>query len=85
MDISAFWKKLKENVGEEFLTVSGLAFTYEFVGDSSIRVSRANQVISKVNFEKAMEHMPLSGPGEISNTVRGSAYVYALLVDERLQ
>lgn len=85
MDINSFWKKLKENEGEQFRTVSNLPFTYEFSGEGAIRVSRTNQVLSKANFEKAMEHMPLSGPGQISNIVRGSAYVYALLIDERLQ
>lgn len=85
MNINTFWMKLQQNEGEEFRTVSGLPFTYEFKGENSIRVSRANQLISKSNFEKAMEYMPLKGPGEISKLVRGSAYVYALLTDERLQ
>lgn len=62
-----------------------MPFTYEFCGEGAIRVSRTNQVLSKANFEKAIEQMPLSGPGQISKTVRGSAYVYVLLNDERLQ
>ena len=85
MDIHVFWNKLREFEGNEFRTVRGLPFTYEFIGENSIRVSRANQVISKINFEKALSVMPILGPGEISNLVRGSAYVYALVVDERLQ
>ena len=85
MNINTFWMKLQQNKGEEFRTVSGLPFTYEFIGENSIRVSRANQLISKKKKKKVIEHMPLKGPGEISKLVRGSAYVYALLTDERLQ
>lgn len=85
MDINTFWDRLRKHEGEEFMTVSGLPFTYVFKSDNTIQVSRANQSISKINFEKALEHMPLYGPGEISGLVRGSAYVYALLTDERMQ
>ena len=85
MNINEFWMKLQQNEGVEFNTVSGLSFTYQFVSENTISVSRANQLISKANFEKAIEHMPIKGPGEISKLVRGSAYVYALLMDERLQ
>lgn len=80
-----FWNKLFQHEGEEFRTVTGLPFTYEMKGGSSIKVSRANQVISKINFEKALKCMPLTGPGEISGLVRGSAYVYALITDERMK
>ena len=85
MNINEFWMKLQQNEGVEFNTVSGLSFTYQFVSENTISVSRANQLISKVNFEKAIEHMPIKGPGEISKLVRGSAYVSALLMDVRLQ
>ena len=85
MEINSFWTKLKDYEGEQFKTVSDLSFTYEFKGENAIKVSRANQLLSKANFETAIKSMPLSGPGQISKIVRGSAYVYALLVDERLQ
>lgn len=85
MNINEFWMKLQQNEGVEFITVSALSFKYQFVSENTIRVSRANQLISKVNFEKAIERMPIEGPGEISKLVRGSAYVYALLMDVRLQ
>lgn len=85
MNINLFWNNLKKYEGETFQTVSGLPFVYEFIGESTIRVNRANQSISKSNFVKALERMPLTGPGEISGLVRGSAYVYALITDERMQ
>ena len=85
MEINSFWEKLKEHEGEVFHTVTGLEFTYRFVGENSIKTSRAEQLLSKNNFNKAMEHLPLDGPGEISKIVRGSAYVFSLLTDARMQ
>ncbi|WP_448783938.1 hypothetical protein [Blautia sp.] len=85
MEINSFWEKLKEHEGEVFYTVTGLEFTYKFVGENSIKTSRAEQLLAKSNFSKAIEHLPLSGPGEISKIVRGSAYVFSLLTDSRMQ
>ncbi len=85
MDIDSFWRKLKEYEGEIFHTVTGLEFTYSFESENAIKVSRAEQLLTKNNFNKAIEHLPLDGPGEISKIVRGSAYVFSLLTDSRMQ
>ena len=85
MEIDLFWEKLKQYEGETFRTVSDLPFVYEFVGENSIKTNRANQLLSKSNFEKALRVEPIQSPGEISNLVRGSSYVFSLLTDERLK
>ena len=51
---------------------------------NSIRVNRANQNLTYSNFEQAIEMWPVNGLGELSQTIRGSAYVYALLADARI-
>lgn len=84
MNIDYLWNKIKSNEGETFYTVRDLPFTYKIIG-GSIRPSRAKQNISKSCFEKALSLMPLKGPGDISNAVRGSAYVYAILTDKRIR
>jgi hypothetical protein len=56
----------------------GMRFTYSVAGDV-LRTDRANQNLSRSNFEKVLPLLPLSGPGEISNYVRGSAYVWTIL------
>lgn len=85
MTIDILWERLKEHEGEVFHTVTGLEFTYSFVGENSIKTNRAEQLLSKANFAKAIELLPISGPGEISRTVRGSAYVYSIINDSRMK
>lgn len=85
MDIDSFWRKLKEYEGEVFHTVTGLEFTYSFESENAIKVSRAERLLTKNNFNKAIEQLPLDGPGEISKIVQGSAYVFSLLTDPRMQ
>lgn len=85
MDIDTFWNKLKKHEGERFYTVRNLEFTYKFVSDNAIKVNRAEQILSKANFEKAIKLCPLNGPGDISKIVRGSAYVYGIITDFRMR
>jgi hypothetical protein len=58
-------------------------FTYSVVGDV-LRTDRAKQNLSRSNFEKVLPLLPLPGPGQISNEVRGPAYVWAILHDKRI-
>lgn len=84
MNIDYVWNKIKANEGETFYTVSGLPFTYKVIGGAVVP-SRTKQNISQSCFEKALNLMPLKGPGDISNIVRGSAYVYSVLTDKRIK
>jgi hypothetical protein len=77
------WKRIVTFEGEEFKTVRNLPFKYEVKGDYLIP-SRTDYNISKSDFAETYPMVPLSGPGEITKTVRGSSYVYAILHDERI-
>jgi hypothetical protein len=47
--------------------------------------SRTAYRISQSEFRKAHEMMPIKGPGEISQLVRGPSYVWAILHDPRIR
>ena len=82
MNIEAIWKQILKNEGVQYLTKKGLPFTYRIEGDFVIP-DRTNYPLAKAEFAKALKFMPLDGPGKISNIVRGSAYVWAILSNNR--
>lgn len=83
MLFDALWENIRIHAGQEFKTLTGLTFTYEAY-EGYIKPSRAQQNISRSDFAKAYELIPLQGPGQIAKLVRGSAYVYAILTDPRI-
>ncbi|MDE6408228.1 MAG: hypothetical protein K2K50_06455 [Anaeroplasmataceae bacterium] len=83
MKFDEIWNIIKEFEGEEFRTQSGLKLTYSVLGDY-LKPSRTNYKISKNDFKKAFDLMPLSGPKEINDICRGPAYIYAILTDKRI-
>jgi hypothetical protein len=82
--IEEIWIRLKSCEGEDFETKTGKAFRYEIRGNLFLP-SRAKQQISKAEFGKVLDMVPLDGPGQISQLVRGSAYVWAVLHDRRIR
>lgn len=78
------WRRIVAEQGEEFETITALPFTYEIIGEIFIG-SRTKYSISRSDFDRAYEHVPIEGPGEISNLVRGSAYIWAVLHDRRIR
>ena len=78
------WNRIRRKAGNQFHTISGLRFTYRIDGNYLIP-SRTNYKISKKDFEKVFRLRPLRGPGEISNEVRGSSYVWAIMHDRRIR
>ena len=83
MPFDVLWRNIHHFAGEKFLTVTGLPFTYE-AHESYVKPSRANQNISRSDFEKAYDLVPLQSPAQIAKLVRGSAYVFAILTDPRI-
>ncbi len=77
------WRRIVAYAGESFKTKRQLVFTYEVEGEF-FYPSRTDYQISKTNFETAFKMVPLEGPGPLSNLVRGSSYVWAVLHDERI-
>ena len=63
---------------------TGKPFTYEIDGNV-LHPSRTKYNVSKSDFRKALELVPFDGPGVVSNVVRGSAYVWAVLHDKRVR
>jgi hypothetical protein len=81
--ITEIWQQIKTFEGETFRTIQNLEFTYEITGDVLIP-SRTEYNISKSDFGKVLERIPLKGPGEISNDVRGPSYIWAIIHDPRI-
>lgn len=82
--IEEVWSRLRNAEGDEFVTKTGLPFTFEISGDV-FHPSRTKYNISKADFRKALALVPFDGPGVINNTVRGPAYVWAVLHDKRIR
>lgn len=78
------WKRIEALQGERFETKTGKGFTFEVSGNIFIP-SRTEYNISRSDFEKVLDLLPLEGPGDISDLVRGSAYVWAVLHDSRVR
>jgi hypothetical protein len=81
--IDEVWARLKRIQGEEFRTKTGQPFTY-VVSGRVFRPSRTTYNISRADFQKALARVPFDGPGVIRDTVRGPAYVWAVLHDKRV-
>jgi len=77
------WTRIVAHVGEAFYTITGLQFTYEVEADG-FYPSRTHYRISRADFERAYQMVPIDGPGKINWIVRGPSYVWAVLHDERI-
>jgi len=77
------WSRIVGYAGEVFRTITGLKFTYEIDGEG-FYPSRTKYRISKTDFRKAYEITPIEGPGAINEIVRGPAYIWAVLHDQRI-
>jgi len=83
MSIDNVWDRIIRYEGDLFHTVRGLPFTYKVVRNAII-TDRTNRSLTKSNIEKALQYLPVKNPGQITNAVQGSSYVYALLTDVRI-
>ena len=77
------WERIIANTGETFHTITGLPFAYKIKG-GTVHPSRTEYAISRADFEKAYEKVPIRGPGVINTLVRGTAYVWTILHDKRI-
>lgn len=83
-NVDTVWSRMKSLEGEQFETKTGLPFTFEISGDI-FHPSRTRYNISKADLGKALDLVPLEGPGLVSQLVRGPAYIWAVLHDERIR
>lgn len=82
--INEVWEKIVKYEGEVFHTVAkNLPFSYRLVNENTINTNRTKYNLSRNNFEKAMKLMPVNCVSQLSNKIRGSSYVFAILTDDR--
>ena len=77
------FNRILAHKGETFHTITGLPFTYEIRGNI-FYPSRTHYQISRSDFEKAYDMVPIKGPGIINDIVRGPTYIWAVLHDQRI-
>jgi hypothetical protein len=82
------WKRVADNAGETFYTVTKLPFTYRVEGNSGLWFYRAgrriNKRLSRGDFDKAVDRCPLQKVTDIRDCFDPS-YLFALLNDKRIR
>lgn len=86
-NIEVVWARVERHAHAEFRTKTGLPFTYVVPGHF-LRVIRdgqeINRSLSRTNFERALEMMPVEGPGDLKGR-QGASYTWAILMDSRIR
>jgi len=83
MSFEEVWSKIEKHAGETFHTKDGVEFTYKIEGDLFI-AAEGDQTILKSDFQRAYRMIPQVLPEEIEKIVKGPAYVWSVLNDERI-
>ena len=52
--------------------------------NNAIVTNKTNYILSKNDIKKVFNIMPVEGPGRINDLVRGPAYIWAILNDNRI-
>jgi predicted nucleic-acid-binding Zn-ribbon protein len=81
-NFEAAWTLILRHQGEEFFQLEGKPFTYRVCGNTVVP-STTNRNLSRSQFEKAWERMPVEGPGALQD-LQGPSYLYAILTDSRI-
>ena len=82
--IELIWKRIVENEGKEFKQKREKIFTYSLIGKNTIKLSTTNRSISKSQFEKALNFVPLDKTTIIQN-LQAPSYIYGILMDDRIR
>lgn len=82
-DIDLVWARITAHQGEVFRLVRGKEFTYRVLGNV-LRPETTNRSLPKSDFARALEMVPLTGPGEIQH-LQDPSYIYAVLMDSRIR
>ena len=83
MEFEKVWNKILLHQNEVFHTKRGLELKYTVKNDKLYH-NRTDPEIPRSEFVRAYKKYPFKGPGEIRELVRGSAYIYAILSDDRI-
>ena len=79
------WRRITEAEGQEFRTKRGIPFGYHVEGDAIRPTHIRKYLLGRSQFEAAYALAPYDGPGVLNDTVRGPAYVWAILHDSRIR
>lgn len=82
-EIFVVWNRIREHVGEGFPLIRGESFTYEMF-DNYLRPVGRKRHLSRSNFAKALERVPLENTRSVSD-LQGPSYVYSILMDSRIR
>jgi hypothetical protein len=77
------WQRIVAHSGETFHQKLGGSFTYRIEGNTLIP-NRTNHRLARSQFEKALDRMPIDGPGQLHD-LRGPSYLFAILTDARIR
>ncbi len=77
------WGRIAAHAGETFHSKDGEEFTYSIQGDE-FRSSAPFQAIHKSNFEHAYQKIPIHKDALDTEIVKGPAYVWEVLHDQRI-
>ncbi len=77
------WNRIRTNRGEVFRTVRGLEFTYKLLGPWVV-IDRTDYRITKRNFQKAYDMLPVGAPEDFGDEVTAKYYVHAVLTDPKI-
>jgi hypothetical protein len=76
------WGRIEHCQGEVFYQKRGKGFTY-IVQSGCVVPNTTTRLLPKSHFEKAVNRMPLAGPGGIQD-LQGPSYLFAILTDPRI-
>lgn len=81
--IEEVWARIEAATGQTFRQIRGGEFTYEVKGNSLVP-DRTNRVLSRSDFERALEFVPLKSTVPVQH-LQGPSYLYAILMDSRIR
>jgi len=82
-ELPIVWSRIRQHEGEGFRLIRGDVFTYEMFDNYLRPVGRVRH-LSRTNFGKALERVPLNGYSSVKD-LQGPPYVYAILTDPRIR
>ena len=83
IDIEHKIARIRQCAGEPFRLKGRRPFTYVVQGEV-VQTDRTDYLLPLSDFRKALELVPIDGPGVINQVVRGPSYVWAILHDPRI-
>lgn len=81
--IADVWSRIEAHAGEDFKLIGGQVFQYEVPGNYLRPIGRVRH-LSRTNFAKALDRLPLVNTGSVRD-LQGPSSVFAILMDNRIR